>query len=95
MAPGTSARGTPKRTVGTTTPGIWYRSSADGGATWSAPVNISDAISGAAYKTAAGFQEFYGDYGEIAITNTGKTIGVWGEAFSYTGPGGTWFNRQI
>ncbi|HET6791044.1 MAG TPA: sialidase family protein [Actinomycetota bacterium] len=74
---------------------IWYRSSTDGGVTWAAAVNISDAISGAAYKTAAGFQEFYGDYGEIAITNTGKTIGVWGEAFSYTGPGGTWFNRQI
>ena len=74
---------------------IWYRSSADGGITWSAPVNISDATTGAGYKTAAGFQEFYGDYGEIAITNTGKTIGTWGEAFSYTGPGGTWFNRQL
>jgi hypothetical protein len=73
---------------------IWYRSSTNGGATWTAPVKISDATSGAAYKTAAGFQEFYGDYGEIAITSAGKTIGVWGEAFSYTGPGGTWFNRQ-
>ena len=74
---------------------VWYRSSVDGGVTWSAPVNISDASTGAGYKTAAGFQEFYGDYGEIAITNTGKTIGVWSEAFSYTGPGGTWFNRQL
>ena len=73
---------------------IWYRSSIDGGVNWTAAVKISDAISGADYKTAAGFEEFYGDYGEIAITNTGKTIGVWGEAFSYTGPGGTWFNRQ-
>ena len=45
-------------------------------------------------QEAAGFEEFYGDYGEIAITNAGKTIGTWGEAFSYTGPGGTWFNRQ-
>jgi hypothetical protein len=73
---------------------IWYRSSTDGGVTWSAPVNISDATTGAGYKTANGFQEFYGDYGEIAITSAGKTIGTWGEAFSYTGPGGTWFNRQ-
>lgn len=73
---------------------IWYRSSTDGGANWTAPVNISDASTGAAYKTATGFQEFYGDYGEIAIMDTGKTIGVWGEAFSYTGPGGAWFNRQ-
>jgi hypothetical protein len=74
---------------------IWYRSSTDGGVTWAAPVKISDAVSGAAYKTADGFQEFYGDYGEIAITSAGKTIGIWGEAFSYTGPGGAWFNRQL
>ncbi len=69
--------------------------SADGGVSWTAPVNIADATSGAAYETASGFQEFFVDYGEISITNTGKTIGVWGEAFSYTGPGGAWFNRQI
>ena len=55
---------------------------------------VSDATSGAAYKTAAGFAEVYGDYGEIAITNAGKTIAVWGEGASYTGPGGVWFNRE-
>jgi len=73
---------------------VWYRSSTNGGSTWSAPVNISDAGGGAAYKTAAGFAEVYGDYGEIAITNTGKSIAIWGEGISYTGPGGVWFNRQ-
>ena len=30
---------------------VWFRSSNDGGATWSAPVKISDASGGAAYKT--------------------------------------------
>jgi hypothetical protein len=74
---------------------VWYRSSTNGGATWAAPVKISDATSGADYKTASGFLEVYGDYGEIAVTNTGKTIGVWGEGFSWTGPGGVWFNRQL
>jgi hypothetical protein len=73
---------------------VWYRSSTDGGATWSTPVKISDATSGAAYKTANGFKEPYGDYGEMAITNTGKTIGTWGEGPDYNGPGGTWVNRQ-
>lgn len=73
---------------------VWYRSSRDGGRTWSAPVRISDAISGTGYKTADGFMEVYGDYGEIAVTNAGKTISVWGEGFSYIGPGGVWFNRQ-
>ena len=73
---------------------VWYRASTDGGVTWTAPVKISDVTSGTAYKTAAGFREPYGDYGEIAITNGGKTIAIWGEGDSYTGPGGTWYNRQ-
>jgi hypothetical protein len=73
---------------------VWYRSSTDGGATWAAPLNISDLGSGAAYKTPAGFQEPYGDYGEIAITNAGKTIAAWGEGASYDGPGAVWINRQ-
>lgn len=72
----------------------WSRSSTDGGATWSAAVRISDSASGAPYKTAAGFAEIYGDYGEIAITSTGKTIATWGEGASYVGPGGVWVNRQ-
>ena len=73
---------------------IWYRRSSDGGATWTAPVRISDATGGAAYKTPAGFLEVYGDYGEMAITSTGKTIAIWGEGLSYTGPGGAWINRE-
>jgi hypothetical protein len=74
---------------------VWYRSSSNGGNSWSAPVKISDAPAGAAaYVNANGFDEIYGDYGEIAVTNTGKTIATWGEGFSYTGPGGTWFNIQ-
>ena len=73
---------------------VWYRSSTDGGASWGTPVKISDASGGAAYKTDAGFGEVYGDYGEMAITNTGKSIAIWGEGASYTGPGGVWFNRQ-
>ncbi|MGH7541122.1 MAG: sialidase family protein, partial [Gemmatimonadota bacterium] len=73
---------------------IWYRSSANGGLTWSAAVQLSDAVSGADYKTADGFLEFYGDYGEIAITSGGSAIAVWGEGFSWLGPGGAWFARQ-
>jgi hypothetical protein len=73
---------------------VYYRSSTNGGSTWSSPVRISDASSGAAYKNASGFLEVYGDYGEIGITSAGKTIATWGEGTSYTGPGGVWFNRQ-
>ena len=73
---------------------VWYRRSTDGGVTWSAPVKISDAVSGAEYKTPDGFLDVYGDYGEIDVTSSGKTIAVWGEGFSWLGPGGSWFNRE-
>ena len=74
---------------------VWYRTSSNLGTSWSAPVKISDAVSGTAYKDANGFTEMYGDYGEIAVTNTGKTFAVWAEGTSYPGPGGVWFNRQL
>jgi hypothetical protein len=72
----------------------WYRRSTDGGSTWSSPIRISDGTSGAPYKTAAGYAEVYGDYGEMAITSAGNTIATWGEGISYTGPGGVWVNRE-
>jgi hypothetical protein len=71
---------------------IWYLRSGDGGLTWTSPIRISDASSGAKYKNADGFLEFYGDYGEIAVMSDGRTIGTWSEGFSWLGPGGTWFN---
>jgi hypothetical protein len=61
---------------------VWYRSSTNGGQTWSSPVRLSDATSGAGYKHPAGFDEVYGDYGEICITDSGKAIAIWGEGFS-------------
>jgi hypothetical protein len=72
---------------------IWYRTSTDG-VSWTAPVRISDASGGAVYKTPKGFRQFYGDYGEIDVTDTGTTVAIWGEGRSYWGPGGAWFNRQ-
>ncbi|MDH5225439.1 MAG: hypothetical protein OEW46_11800, partial [Actinomycetota bacterium] len=73
---------------------VWYRTSGNGGRTWSSPSRISDASNGAQYKTPAGFLEPYGDYGEIAITSRGNTVAAWGEGFSWLGPGGVWINVQ-
>jgi hypothetical protein len=76
---------------------VWYRSSSNGGRSWSSPVKLDDASAengSPGYINASGFDEIYGDYGEVAVTSTGKTFAVWGEGFSYTGPGGTWFNVQ-
>ena len=76
---------------------VWYRSSSNGGRSWSSPVKLDDASAddgNPGYINASGFDEIYGDYGEIAVTSAGKTFATWGEGFSYTGPGGTWFNLQ-
>jgi hypothetical protein len=74
---------------------VWYTTTSDLGATWDAPIRISDATSGTVYKNRRGFVEAYGDYGEIAITSAGNAVAVWGEGISYTGPGGVWFNREL
>ncbi|HEX6231360.1 MAG TPA: sialidase family protein [Actinomycetota bacterium] len=72
-----------------------YRTSRNLGGSWSKAVRISDARSGTAYKDRTGFLEVYGDYGEIAVTNRGRTVAVWGEGSSYFGPGGIWLNREM
>ena len=71
----------------------YYRSSTDGGVTWTAPVQIPTPRAEPPTNS-GGVRRVYGDYGEIAITNTGKTFGIWGEGTSYAGPGGVWWNRQ-
>ena len=71
----------------------WYRSTTNGGSTWSAQVKLSDATGGAPYKTANGYAFPYGDYMDIAVTNGGQNLVTWGEGPNYVGPGGTWFTR--
>jgi len=73
---------------------VWYRRSTDGGATWSKPVRLNDSSPKVAgYINQDGsFQEIYGDYGDIDINSRRETVATWGEGFSWTGPGGTWYN---
>ncbi len=71
----------------------WSRRSMDVGKHWSTSLRISDARRGTAYIRPRGFLEPYGDYGELAIIEHGETFAVWGEGVSYSGPGGTWYNR--
>jgi hypothetical protein len=73
---------------------VWYRDSSDGGATWSKPVRLSTATTGAGYLSPEGFAEIYGDYGEIAVTSVGRTVATWGAGFSYIGPGNVWVAVQ-
>jgi hypothetical protein len=71
----------------------WYRRTTNGGSTWGAALRLSDATSGAPYKTANGYKFPYGDYFEMAVDSTGRNHVIWGEGTSYTGPGGTWYTR--
>ena len=73
---------------------VWQRGSTDGGQTWSADAKVSDATTGASYKTANGFGLDYGDYDMVAITSVGKTIAVMGEGDSSQTNGDIWLNRQ-
>ena len=52
---------------GATAWNVWYRATADGGASWSPAVRLSDRGSGAPYKSTAGFRFPYGDYFGITV----------------------------
>jgi hypothetical protein len=73
----------------------YYRSSADGGATWSTEVQLSQFVAGYPYKSASpdGYAEPYGDYFELDIDGTGQTHALWGEGPSWAGPGNVWYAR--
>jgi hypothetical protein len=71
----------------------WYRRTVDGGTTWAAQVKLSDATTGAPYKTANGYAFPYGDYMDMAVNSAGTNFVIWGEGPNYVGPGGTWYTR--
>ena len=75
---------------------VYYRSSANAGASWSAEAKLSQYAPGYPYKYATpkdGFAEPYGDYFELDIDGAGTTHAVWGEGHSYVGPGNVWYAR--
>jgi hypothetical protein len=73
---------------------VWYRTTANLGASWSPAVRVSNRGSGAPYKTDAGFRFPYGDYFGITVDSHGTSYLAWSEGTSYDGPGGTWWARS-
>ena len=73
----------------------WYRRTTNGGSTWAAQVKLSDATSGAPYKTSNGYTFPYGDYLDIAVNASGTNLVIWAEGPNYVGPGGTWFTLGV
>jgi hypothetical protein len=74
---------------------VYERQSTNGGQSWSADALVSDATSGASYKTATGFGLPYGDYDTVAINSAGKVVAVMGEGDSSQIHGDIWENRQL
>jgi hypothetical protein len=73
----------------------WYARSTDGGATWGEQVRLSDLGQGAPYKTPDGYTFTDGDYFGIAVSATGVTHVIWGEAdgSSIYCCGDTWYTK--
>ena len=71
----------------------YYRSSTNGGATWSGESRISSYAPGYRYIRAKGFSFPFGDYFAIGIDNQGRTQAVWGEGLNFRSPGSIWYSN--
>jgi len=71
----------------------YYRSSTNGGATWSGESRISSYVPGYRYIRAKGFSFPFGDYFTIGIDNQGRTQAVWGEGLNFRSPGSIWYSN--
>jgi hypothetical protein len=69
----------------------YYRSSTNGGASWSPEVQLSNYSPGYSYIDPQGFKFPFGDYFEMDIDNRGDTQVVWGEGLTYESPGSIWY----
>lgn len=70
----------------------FYRSSSNGGATWSAESRLSNYVPGYRYIRAKGYSFPFGDYFEMDIDSQGRTQAVWGEGLNFWSPGSIWYS---
>jgi BNR repeat-like domain len=70
---------------------VYYRSSTNGGATWSAESKLSSFVAGYRYVRPRGFSFPFGDYFSLGIDNQGRTQAVWGEGLNFRTPGSIWY----
>ena len=72
---------------------VYYRSSTNGGSTWSNEVDVSTFVSGFSYIFPEGFRFPFGDYYEIDIDEQGTNHIIFGEGFDYNAPGSIWYTK--
>jgi len=73
---------------------VYYRSSANGGTSWSNEVDLSTYVSSyPTYIFTDGFRFPFGDYYEMDIDEQGTSHLVWGEGYTYDSPGSIWYAK--
>ncbi len=72
---------------------VYYRSSTNGGASWSAESDLSTYVDGFTYIFPDGFRFPFGDYFEMDVDQAGTTHAVWGEGYNYDTPGSIWYSQ--
>jgi len=70
---------------------VYYRSSSNGGSTWTNEVDVSTYVAGSTYIFTDGFRYPFGDYYEIDIDEQGTAHLIFGEGFNYDSPGSVWY----
>lgn len=73
---------------------VYYRSSTNGGATWSGETQLSSYVAGYSYIQPGGFSFPFGDYFQMSIDNAGNTQACWGEGLNYDTPGSIWYTSE-
>jgi hypothetical protein len=71
---------------------VWARCSGDAGRSWGAETLLSNRADGAPYKSAEGFELFYGHYGGVAIAPSGRLHAAWPEGSKSEDAGAVWVN---
>ena len=70
---------------------VTFRSSTNGGSSWTPEVDVSTFVSGYGYILSEGFRFPYGDYFEMDVDEQGTNHLIFGEGPDYAGPGSIWY----
>jgi hypothetical protein len=72
---------------------VYYRSSTNGGSSWTSEVDLFTYVAGYSYIFTDGFRFPYGDYFEMDIDEQGTNHVIWGEGFNWDSPGSIWYSK--
>ena len=70
---------------------VYYRSSKNGGATWSSETDLSTHVAGFEYIAPGGFSFPFGDYYEVDVDDRGTSHLIFGEGLNWLTPGSVWY----